>query len=231
MDLLALKTEDYAGVGYRAELVRAEVGGAHGVCAHPERPARFEGQVYAAAEFVGESVLIAGGRLRREVRITDQGMRPEFDAFFRGPTKPRTAAAEQEPGADVVLRGVGRGEFAIESEPVLPIINDAVVEAVHGLGDAGQFVETQERVTAVELPGVSFENAGNVLRRRSGTHERQGRRGSQAAGLCTRRGHGEWRERDGWSTCGEVRGGGHGIIGSRQQNGIGGGALCAGAKG
>src|SRR5580658_1658531 len=135
------EAEDYAGVDCGAELVGVEVGRAHSICAETQGPARFEGQVHATSQFVGEGVLIASGRLRREVRITDQGMRPEFDTFARGPAKARTATAEQEPGTDVLLSGVGRGEFAIHAEPILPVINDAVVETVHVRGDTGQFIE------------------------------------------------------------------------------------------
>src|SRR6204780_4799406 len=95
-------------------------------------------------------------------------MCPEFDAFSRGPTEARPATAEQEPGANIVLGCVRRGEFAIHAEPILPVINDAVVETVHVRSDAGQFIETQEGVAAVDLPGIIFENAGAVLRRCGG---------------------------------------------------------------
>jgi hypothetical protein len=119
MIVASSEAEDYARVSCGAELVGVEVVRAHGVRAETQGPARFEGQVHATAQLVGEGVLIAGGRLRREVRITDQGMRPEFDPFARGPAEARTAAAEQEPRADVVLSCVGRGEFAIQAEPIL----------------------------------------------------------------------------------------------------------------
>src|SRR5271156_1776588 len=202
LSIRTLEAEDQARMGYGAVLVRVEVAGVQGVRAQTYCPARFEGQVHASAEFVGESVLIAGGRLRGEVRITCQGMRPDLDAFARGPAKARTAAAKQEPGADVILRSVRRGEFTIHTEPIFPVINHAVVEAVQVLGDAGQFEETQVGVTAVQLPGVIFEYAGDVLRRWSGGYQRQGCGRGQASGRRICRGRGEWRKRYGWSVRG-----------------------------
>src|SRR5579863_7296665 len=159
-----LKTEDQAGRGLGAVLIGVEIAGAHGVSLQAKRPTLFKGQVNAAAEFVCEGMLDAGGRLGSEVRIADQAVRPKLDSFFRGPTEAWTTAAEQEPGANIVLVSVDRCELTIDAEPIFPVIDRAEIEPVHSLGDTGQFEETLKGVTAVELPGVGFENAGYVLR-------------------------------------------------------------------
>jgi hypothetical protein len=168
MLVVSSETEDEACVGYRAVLIGIEVAAAHGVRAKTKRPSLFEGQVNAATEFVSKGVLETGGSLRREMRIAGQRMGPNFDSLFRGPAEAWTATTEQEPGAHVVLSCVGRCELAISTEPVLPVIHDIEVEAIHALSDVRQFVKSQEGITAVDLPGVALEDAGDVLRRRRG---------------------------------------------------------------
>src|ERR1700691_1766245 len=100
-------------------------------------------------------------RLRREMRIAGQSMGPNFDPLFRGPAEARTTAAEQEPGAHVFLSCVGRCELAIDAKPVFPVIHDIEVEAVHVLSNARQFEKSRVGITAVDLPGVTLEHAGD----------------------------------------------------------------------
>src|SRR5580692_11797104 len=102
------------------------------------------------------------------MRIAGQRMGPNFDSLFRRPPEARTAAAEQEPGAHVVLSCVGSRELTIGTEPILPVIDDIEIEAIHVLSDVRQFVKSQKGITAVDLPGVTLEHAGYVLRRRCG---------------------------------------------------------------
>ena len=167
-----LELEDDADGSLRAPLVSAEILGTHSIGTHTQRPARLEGQINSATESVSEGVLVAKGRLRGEVRDTDQGMGPEFKAATSRPTEARTAAAEREPGTDVILRTVGGGKIAFGSDPILEVIDHVEVEAVGVLGERRQLIKTEEGVADVQLPSVVLEDAGDILWRRS-RRERQ----------------------------------------------------------
>src|ERR1700691_82873 len=102
------------------------------------------------------------------MRIANQRMGPNFDSLSRGPAKARTAAAEQEPGADGVLSCVRRCDLTIGAEPILPVIHNMEVEAIHVLSTARQFEKSRVGVAAVDLPGIALKHAGDVLRGRCG---------------------------------------------------------------
>ena len=172
-----LELEDDADGSLRAPLVSAEILRAHRISSDTQRPAGLEGQVNSAAKGVSEGVLIAKGRLRREVRDTDQGMGPDFEAATSGPTEARSATAKREPGTDVILRTVGGGKVAFGSDPILEVIDHVDVEAVGVFSEGRQLIKAEEGVADVELPGVVLENAGHILRRRRGCERQRERSG------------------------------------------------------
>jgi len=189
-----LELEDHADGDFWAPLIRAEIAGAHRVDSAAQSPARLEGYVDASTEGVGEGMLVTVGRLRSEVGITDQSVSPDFQAAPSGPTKSGSAATEGKPRTLPTLGGMSGGKIAFCADPILEVIDRIYVEAIRILGDAGQFVKTEEGVAEVELKIVSLENAGDILRGWGRNQGQSGRRRSRKrwSGGTVRQG--KWRE-------------------------------------
>ena len=185
-----LELENDTTESFGAKLMIVEIGGSYHVRAGAQcQSSPGSGEIRAAAEFVAESFLLAERRLRGQVRISDEGVRPEFDALGRRPSDSRTSAAKEKPGALVAGRVMGGHHLAVEAEPGIEVIHQREVEAVLISADALGAAEVVKRVAGINLPTVIDEDALNVLRigrrirwrrgreRIRGEHWRRGRRG------------------------------------------------------
>src|ERR1700721_4397969 len=93
---------------------------------------------------------------------------PEFQSPRARPTKTRTASPKKEPGILAVLRSVSRRHLTIDSQPLLPIVNDRPVCSVLVLVACRMrcLVKPEKRITRVGLPAVGSEDPLHLLRTR-----------------------------------------------------------------